>query len=116
MDPEITRDVRDRTPTLKDQPHTTLSELVGVLARGWHRRRISLLQDKSSWLRSLHRTRDGSALVSPEEQLAAMAAARLAVDLMRVAHSDRAGLESCQERTEVPMFRSSSNFARACES
>jgi IstB-like ATP binding protein len=63
--PRSRADVRDRAAALKDQPHTTLAQLVGVLASGWHRRSISLLQDRSSWLRSLRRTRDGLSRCSP---------------------------------------------------
>src|SRR5215216_4521345 len=76
---EITRHVRDRPAALEYQPHTTLSELIRILARGWHRRRLSCPQDRSSWLRSLHRTRDGSCGQLGVEVAGAMNAAALAV-------------------------------------
>src|SRR5215217_1865499 len=60
MHAEITRDMRDRPAALKDQPDTAFSKFLGVLAWRWHRGSVSSRQDRSSWLGSLHRTRDGS--------------------------------------------------------
>jgi hypothetical protein len=66
MHAEIARDMRDRPAGLKHQPDTAFSKLWGVLAWRGHRGSVSSPQDRSSWLRSLHRTRDGSFIFSIE--------------------------------------------------
>jgi hypothetical protein len=64
MHAEITRDMPDRPAALKDQPDTAFSKFLGVLACRWHRGSVPSSQDRSSWLGSLHRTRDGSSFLT----------------------------------------------------
>ena len=59
MDPEITRDVRDRAAGLEHHPHRPLAQLGRVLPHRCHDRSISFPQDRT-WFRSLQKTQGPS--------------------------------------------------------
>jgi len=60
VDTEIARDMGDRPAALEHEPHAQLTQLIRVLGGTRHPGRLSFRQDRSSWPRSLHETRDGS--------------------------------------------------------
>ena|ERR1035438_5238083 len=63
MDAQIVSDVRDRALGLKRQANPSLDQLLWVLPRSWHDRRLSSPADEST-KRSLRRTRPGSTFAS----------------------------------------------------
>src|SRR5271165_3289867 len=58
-DAQVSSYVRDRTPGLEHQTRAALQQLLGILPRSWHARRL-LPPPGEPWHRSLRQTQDGS--------------------------------------------------------